>query len=279
MDNSLQIVETKNKKCVEKCIICQKVKDNKGIIKLTSTPNGRTALIECSNFYQDNLLEGVEKLDEIKYHVNTCLSNYVKKKKRAKNKRDHDDSEEKLTSENEASTSKQSNQESRSRKRLKSDCSITEESTNFKKKPCIVCNQIKSKSIKKKFRICEAKRAKLFLSAIKYNKDDVYTRCSLLQNIGDVYAADIIYHKHCLTNYLRNFEREIEELLNPSLTELEKRNLTSLFKEFVATINIENKACALSDCRDQFEEYLVKSAVDKGLFRNNFLDQSGQFSN
>ena len=31
MDSSLQIVvETKTKKCIDKCIICQKPKDNKG---------------------------------------------------------------------------------------------------------------------------------------------------------------------------------------------------------------------------------------------------------
>ena len=66
-----------------------------------------------------------------------------------------------------------------------------------KESPCIVCNQMKSKGIVKRFRICEARRARLFLSAIKFNKDDVYTRCSLLQNIGDVYAANIMYHKKC----------------------------------------------------------------------------------
>ena len=69
MDSSLQIaVETKNKKCIDKCIISQKPKDNKGNKKLTSTANGRSTIIECSTFLRDNLLDGVEELDQIKYH-------------------------------------------------------------------------------------------------------------------------------------------------------------------------------------------------------------------
>ena len=244
MDNSLQIVvETKTKKSIEKCIVCQKVKDNKGSTKLTSTSNGRTSLIECSNFYQDNLLEGVEELDKIKYHVKTCFTNYVKKKRRAEKKRDHDDSdgEPAEPTENEPSTSEQTKQEVSSSKRLKLDSTSTGYSTNVKDSRCIVCNQIKSRGITKRFRICEAKRARLFLSAIKYNKDDVYTRCSLLKNTGDVYAADIMYHNNYLSNYLQKFKREIEELLNPPLSEFKKGSMTSVFKEFVVTINIQNK--------------------------------------
>lgn len=261
MDDSLQIVvETQTKKDIEKCIVCQKGKDNKGSTKLTSTPSGRTSLIECSNFYQDNLLEGVEELDKIKYHLKPCFANYVKRKKRAEKKRDNENNGRESTPDNEASTSEKTQQEVRSSKRSKLD------STNLNDSHCIVCNQAKCRGVTKKFRMCEAKRARLFLSAIKYNKDEVYTRCSLLQNIGDVYAADIMYHKNCLSNYLRKFEREIEEILNPSLNELEKGKITSTFEEFVATIDIQNKACALSSCRDQFEQHLEK-LNHKGLFK------------
>ena len=127
---------------------------------------------------------------------------------------------------------------------------------------------MKSKGDVKRMRICEARRARLFLSAIKYNKD-VYTRCSLLQNIGDVFAADVMYHKNCLSSYLRRFEREIEEILNPPLGELEKGDINTLFKEFVETIDVQNKAYALSDCREQFERYLEKSDHKGTLFSNS----------
>ena len=74
MGSSLQIVvETKTKKCIDKCIICQKTKDNKGNKKLTSIANGRSTIIECSTFLRDNLMDGVEELDQIKYHVTLAI--------------------------------------------------------------------------------------------------------------------------------------------------------------------------------------------------------------
>ena len=38
---------TKCKLKLEKCILCHKVKDNQGHIKLKSTKNGRKTLVEC----------------------------------------------------------------------------------------------------------------------------------------------------------------------------------------------------------------------------------------
>ena len=57
----------------------------------------------------------------------------------------------------------------------------------------------------------------------------------------------------CLSNYLRRFEREIEEILNPPLSELEKGDINMLFKEFAETIDFQNKTHALSDSHEQFE--------------------------
>ena len=207
-------------------------------------------------------MDGVEELDQIKYHVNTCYSLYVRQKNRTEDK-DVDEGEPGDPTKDEpvSSRNQQITPETRSSKRLKLDLSNTSSTSAsaVKESPCIVCNQMKSKGIAKRFRICEARRARLFLSSIKFNKDDVYTRSSLLQNIGDVYAADIMYHKKCLSNYLRRFEREIEEILNPPLSELGKGGMNTLFKEFVETINDQNKAYALSDYREQFELYLEKS--------------------
>ena len=58
---------------LSKCVICQNVKDKNGDKKLTSTDNGRKALIESSIILQDDLFKNVE-VDLIKYHVNTCYS-------------------------------------------------------------------------------------------------------------------------------------------------------------------------------------------------------------
>ena len=120
-------------------------------------------------------------------------------------------------------------------------------------KSCIICNQIKSRSDTKILRIIEARIASLFLSAIKFNKDEVFTRCILLGSPGDIFAADIMYHKNCLSNYLRKFERKVEMIMNPSLDSAENVEIINIFQEFVRTINIKNHAYCLSDCRDSFK--------------------------
>ena len=68
MDSSLQIVvETKTKKCIDKCIICQKPKDNKGNKKLTSTANGRSTVIEFQLFFQ--IIYWMESKNSIKSNI------------------------------------------------------------------------------------------------------------------------------------------------------------------------------------------------------------------
>ena len=80
---SLQIL-----KDVNKCIICQKKKGNKGNTKLTSIEKGRESIINCSSCLKDDLLEGLpnRNYDEINYHVNTCYPHYVRSRERFEKK-------------------------------------------------------------------------------------------------------------------------------------------------------------------------------------------------
>ena len=80
---SLQIL-----KDVNKCIICQKKKDNKGNTKLASTDKGTETIINCSGCLKDDLLEGIpsRNYDEIKYHMNTCYPRYVRSRERFEKK-------------------------------------------------------------------------------------------------------------------------------------------------------------------------------------------------
>ena len=41
-------------------------------------------------------------------------------------------------------------------------------------------------------RICETKRAKLFIRAMRFNKDCVYGRSSRYETPGDIFTADTI---------------------------------------------------------------------------------------
>ena len=83
------------------------------------------------------------------------------------------------------------------------------ESTDCKNK-CIICDQRSYKGDEKKLRISVMKRAKQFLSTTKFFKDDVYTRTIFLNNVGDVFAADILYHRNCLSNYMLKFQRDLQ---------------------------------------------------------------------
>ena len=44
-------------KDISKCIICQKLKENKGDQKFTGTEKGRGIIVECSELLNDELLE------------------------------------------------------------------------------------------------------------------------------------------------------------------------------------------------------------------------------
>ena len=125
---------------------------------------------------------------------------------------------------------------------------------------------MKSRGDTKILRISEARRASLFLSTIKFNKDEIFTRCLLFGSPGDIFAADIMYHKNCLSNYLRKFEREVEMIMNPPLDSAENVEITNIFQEFVRTINIKNHAHFLSDCRDSYNEVLNRQEMNGNFF-------------
>ena len=234
----LGVKDHSKKKDVSKCIICQLEKPG---TKLSNTENGIQNVIMGSTFFNDGLIDGVDPKN-ISYHEKPCFSNYKKRYGRSKKKRDLENEENEQPSETNPSTSQ--HVEARKSKRSKADPMKTTSKINDgekepmskkQQKTCIICNQLKFKNATTMYRTCEPELASLFLSTIKYNKDDVSTRCSFIETIGDVIANDIMYHKTCTTNYLMKFEREIEKLLNPPLTELELRDITGLFEGFVST--------------------------------------------
>ena len=133
-------------------------------------------------------------------------------------------------------------------------------------KPFIICNQMKYRGDTKILRISEVRRASLFLSAIKFNKDEVFTQCILLGSSGDIFVADVMYHKNCLSNYLRKFEREVEMIMNPLLDNAENVEITNIFREFVRTTNIKSHVYCFSDCRDSFNEILNRQGMNGNYF-------------
>ena len=129
----------------------------------------------------------------------------------------------------------------------------------FAEKPCIICNQMKSKSDTKKLRIYEATRASLFIYAIKFSKDVFFTHCALFEISGDACAAAV----NCLSNYFRKFEREVEVVMNPPVSIVENSKFHNLILNFVKTINLRSHAYPLSDCCQLFNEILEKEKVTR----------------
>jgi len=80
-------------------------------------------------------------------------------------------------------------------------------------KHCVVCSQMKCKGDKVLYRIETELRAKELLAACKFFKDDVHTNCLLMENAGDVFAGDVLYHRNCLNYYILKFKRELKALV------------------------------------------------------------------
>ena len=80
-----------------------------------------------------------------------------------------------------------------------------------------------------------------------------------------------MYHKNCLSNYLRTFKRDIEEIINPSLDCPYGIEITKLLQEFLKTINIRNNAYPLSDCREMFNSYLMEKN-NEGIYHKLLKD-------
>ena len=148
--------------------------------KLASTEKGRESIINCASCLKDDLLEGIlnRKYIEINYHVNTCNPSYIRSRERFEKKTQIAQIED-LNDEPGPSTSFTENAPKR-RKMWDINFILPSE------KSCIICNKVKFRGDTKILRISEARRASLFLSAIKSNNGEVFTRCILLGSPGDI---------------------------------------------------------------------------------------------
>ena len=117
----------------------------------------------------------------------------------------------------------------------------------------------------KTYRICEDLCAKKFLQACKFFDDDTYRRCIYLKTPKDVYAADVHYHKTCLSRYLLKFKRAVEIILDGDTQECENE-IMQLFKEIISKFNFELKATYLSTIRDKMNEVIEQNCENRKLF-------------
>ena len=151
---------------------------------------------------EDKILSHIEedRYSDIKYHL-ICLKPYLLRAGRSKKRTDHPIDERSTVQPNDTS-SVDLLISPRSKRRRSQDTNV-----------CIICDKPRLKADANLYRICEAKRAKVFLSAMNYNLDDVYTRCSTYKTVERIFAADIVSHKSCMNLYLLNYQRKMEEIM------------------------------------------------------------------
>lgn len=225
------------------CIICQKEKDRNGTKKISSTANGQQIIISTSAKIEDGIYTRIAEEDhsKIKYHVKTCYATYRKKGKRPKRK-----TEEVETPDNEPKSPPT---------RAKRSKQVT--SPDPRDKPCIICNHKKHHGQIKRHRIESYEVAQGFLKSTKFFNDDVRTRTIFLAEIGDVWAADLMYHKNCMIKYFINFERDVVKLLNIDFGSQGQRScIKETFKELAETLDIGLNGYAVSDVRDTLNKKL-----------------------
>ena len=147
-------------------------------------------------------------------------------------------------------------------KRIKS-----EEKTPF----CVVCNQVKCKGDKNLFGIETDKRAKKLLAACKFFKD-VFTRCSLMGKPGDVFAADVLYHRNCLNSYILKFKRELETLI-AVMEDDDTVNESSMviIDDALGNLKLENTAYSLSSVRNHINQKLESREIGMLLLHIQIL--------
>lgn len=264
----IELVPTPTKRNIELCIVCQMKKDTSSATKLTSTPEGRKNVIQVSNLLNDDLLNNLNdrELTFLKYHVKTCYARYKKsgeryaKKQEAKKKEEND-----LLLQSPSRGIEITNIESRCKRRK------TSTDLNPKDKPCVICNLVKHKGTSERFRISENARAKHFICAYTFHKDDVYTRCVLYKTPGDIFAADVMYHKKCLETYFSKFRREVEAVLLYEDTRNDTEEVLNIFKTMVYSLELDSHGYAVSDIRQLLNQRFIEEEIGMYLLYDSIF--------
>lgn len=81
---------------------------------------------------------------------------------------------------------------------------------NSDNKKCIFCQKDRFKGDRKLHRVSEKIMASKLLEYSRKRKDHVFTRLSTYESVGDVFAADVMYHPGCSKNYFRHSLAKIE---------------------------------------------------------------------
>ena len=101
--------------------------------------------------------------------------------------------------------------------------------------------------------------------ATKLFKDTVYDWYSLLANIGDVFATDILYYKNCMCSFILKFDQEVDQLINSDNTVFDN-STEDVFNRVITNLDASNKAHYVSNVWDVVNQEFGKSSIGKICF-------------
>ena len=232
---------------------------------LTSTENGRSNIRTASDALKDDLLVDLddEDIDSICYHLKACYKPYILRSKRAESTQETDSIDENAAELDET--------------KFKTPGRSKRRKTDELKNPCIICNQITFKGDSNLHRICEEKRAKLFLCAIRLNLDEVYTRCSTYKTAEHIFAADIVSHKNCIKRYLLQYQRYAEEIINYDEPDDDSDiDVEEAFTTMLSQLHLETKGYTISACHDILNSKLEGYAISNRKVKQMLIKHFGE---
>ena len=240
--------------------ICQKSKPRE---KLSSTDTGRNKLLNASNILKDGLFDEFSDNDmsSVKYHSNSCYKPYALKSER----------QPKLNETAELSSIDNSLVEDepsqpRAKRRKSSDVDTP--------KICVICQKIYSGKDSKLYRLCENDRADLFLSATRFNLDEVFTRTSLYDTKEKLFAAGILSHKKCMNRYLLQYKRDMDQNISYNLEDFDEE-LKEQFRIMTENLDLDNNAYTVSYCCNFLNEKLNQN-INNRQVKSLLIDHYGE---
>lgn len=202
-----------------KCVICQENKNEAPV----AYEKGKQRILEVATLRKDVVFERLTKFGaDFVYHTgNKCYKKYTREK-----------SVQNVLS---AETNTTSIEQYESME------------TAYDSK-CVVCNCQSHNGTFQKYRISDPIRAKKFLDAKLFFKDDVYNRTTILLCTNDILQASLYCHKNCIRSYLRSYEKGGTEITAPK-EDLKKTVIINYFKTLIPQLK-NGVGFSLSDIRN-----------------------------
>ena len=102
-------------------------------------------------------------------------------------------------------------------------------------------------------RICESSSAELFREAASFSLDDVYNCISDLESNAQMFGADVVYHRACLSAYIQKYKRAIS-VKESGPIRVTKKKIFERYINFIRDPIESGSGISLNDIRDMIND-------------------------